>query len=260
MKNSLFSENFKAFSGEGLLFVLFIAALLYLALTEKRRDRKLMLVWYPIYALAIFFCPLWMIYDGLREDSEILYRLLWLIPMGIVISKAMIDVIFRFSDKYRPVCFCIAIGIIVLFGKHVYSNYFITKAENKYHVPQTVVEICDKIRTEGREFGVCMPIEFIQSTRQYDAAVVLAYGREVLIDNDVKMLSNVQDYLFEDVLDTEAICTELRRAYIPYWVVKNNTEFKELPEKYGFELFDRVDEYNIYLDKEAYMGLWDEEE
>lgn len=259
MNYSMFFETLKQYSGSGLLFVLFLLSILFLGFKTAKTPEKKITVWYPIFVLLIFFCPIWLIYDKIRDDSGILYRILWLVPMSIVVCYGLVQAVFMLPKKFRTVGFGIAVLLIILSGKYVYSNPFFSKAENKYHVPETVVKICDELMVEGREVRVCMPLEFIQYTRQYSPYIVLTYGRDVLLYDVGDPASNVNVLFREEVYNAGDIAAELRRTSTPYLVVQKDIPFTESMGNYGFFYYDTIDDYDIYLDCEAYLGLWNEE-
>ncbi len=259
MNYSMFFETIKQYSGSGLLFVLFLLSILFLGLKTAKTPEKKITVWYPVFVLLIFFCPVWMIYDRIRDDSAILYRILWLIPMSVVVCYGLVQAVFMLPKRFRTVGFGMAVLLIMLSGKYVYSNPFFSKAENEYHVPETVVKICDELRLEGREVAVCMPLEFIQYTRQYSPYIVLTYGRNVLLYDGGAEAGGVNALLGEDIYNACEIATELRKSSTPYFVVKKDIPFTESMGNYGFYYYDTIDDYDIYLDCEAYLGLWDED-
>lgn len=255
MNYSMFSETLKQYSGSGLLFLLFLISVLFLGFKTSKTTEKKITVWYSLFVLAVFFCPVWLIYDRIRDDSGILYRILWLIPMSIIICYALIQAVFLIPKKYRVFGFSAAVLLIMLSGKYVYSNPFFSKAENQYHVPETVVKICDELRVEGREVRVCMPLEFIQYTRQYSPYIVLTYGRDVLLYDDGDSSSDVHVLFREEVYNAYEIAAELKRTSTPYFVVQKDISFTESMGNYGFYYYDTIDDYDIYLDSEAYLGL-----
>ena len=55
--------------------------------------------------------------------------------------------------------------LVMLSGSFIYSNEFFNRAENLYHVPQSVVDICDAIEVEGREVMAVFPAELLQYVR-----------------------------------------------------------------------------------------------
>ena len=70
--------------------------------------------------------------------------------------------------------------VLMISGKLVYSSPLFSRAENTYHIPQVVVDICDAIEVEGREVMAAFPDEFLLYVRQYSPVICMPYGRESL--------------------------------------------------------------------------------
>lgn len=248
-------ENLKSFAGSGLLMPLFFIAVLYLIIKLPKSPKKTVLVWLSIFTLAIFFSPLWIVYAKFREDAEILYRILWMIPMGAVIVYAMVEFISSLDKKKETLAAIAMVALIIVSGKYVYSNQQFKKADNAYHVPQEIVDICDEIIVPGREIRACFPIEMIQYVRQYTAFVYQTYGRITLIYGAYgEGFSTIATLLADEEYNTKEICEELRRTDTMYFIVSSDKEFTESMSKYEFDLVKNIDGYDIYLDKNAYIG------
>ena len=247
-------DNLRGFSGSGFLFILLLASVLFLGFRLKKSAEKTATAWYPLYVLLIFFCPLWIIYLNRAEDGEILYRVLWMIPFAVIICFALVEAVFMMPEKYRVVSFLAAVAVIMISGKYIYSNPYFTKADNQYHVPQEVVDICDDIKVEGREVRACFPIEHIQYVRQYSPYVCLAYGRSVLLGGVYNDYSNVESYLNDETIDTKGFVAELRRIGTPYLVLARERKMTEQLESYGYNYVKSYGDYNLYLDETAYLG------
>ena len=68
--------------GEGLIAVIFVLSLFYLAVTEKDRAKKVCFLYVPVVVIIFFLCPVsYRIYAKIAEGVTY-YRLLWLIPVG----------------------------------------------------------------------------------------------------------------------------------------------------------------------------------
>lgn len=247
-------DNLKDFSGSGLLVVLLLVSILFLGYRLKKGALKTLTVFWPVYVLIVFFCPLWAIYVGKAEDAEILYRVLWMIPFAVIICTALTEAVYMLPEKFRAVSFAGAVLIIMISGKYIYSNPYFSKAENIYHVPQAVVDICDDIKVEGREVRAAFPIEHIQYVRQYSPYVCLAYGRMALMGHGYELFSNVEAYLSAKTIDTKGLIEELRRVDTPYLIIEHERKMTEEPEKYGFNFVKSYDKYDLYLDENAYLG------
>lgn len=251
---SFLTDNLKLFTGCGLSVVLFLGGLLFLGIKLKKSATRTMMVWFPVFALMIFACPIWILYNKIRDDGAILYRLMWMSPISLVVGYAIIEIITMLPKKYKTVSFVGAILVIMLCGKYVYSNPMFSKAENAYHVPETVAKICDELKVEGREIRVCMPIEFIQYTKQYSPYICLTYGRYVLYGMPDAPNSKVKDILEKDVIDAEALCEELRATKSPYLVIGKDKAFSESLANFDVFYCTSIDGYDIYLDSKSRLA------
>ncbi len=249
-------ENLKSFAGAGLTLTLFFIALVYLMIKLPKGPKKTALVWFSLFSLAIFFCPLWIVYAKFREDAEILYRILWMIPMGAVIVTAMVEFVSSLDSKKETVAVIVMVALIIISGKYVYANRQFKPAENEYHVPQTVVDICDEIIVPGREIRACFPIEMVQYVRQYTALVCQPYGRSTLLYGAYGENYSVIGKLLEaEVYDAKKLSEELRAADTPYFIVSSDKKFTENMSNYDYYYVTNIDGYDIYLDNNAYIGI-----
>lgn len=249
-------EIISDYAGTGLLWMLLLIAVLCLWIKVDASCDRHMLVWYPLSVICIYFSPVWILYLSIRNDGAILYRLLWLIPISVVICYTMVEVIYLLPPKYRLVSFCGAIILIMLCGNYVYSNPGFSKAENKYHVSQDIVEMCDLIAVPGREIKAAFPKELVASVRQYDATIVLAYGRDSLLGGWIQNHNSVSWYLNSEVIDAKELCTALRESSTAYVVIPGDKVLKGSLADYDFYYVTSVGQYDVYLDDHAYIGMW----
>lgn len=248
-------DNITSYSGSGLLLLLLLVAIFFLFFKEKDSNKRKMLVIYPIIVFAIMFCPLWAIYIAKRDDAVILYRLFWIIPSVVIIAYAFIEAISLLPKKWRAGSFCASVLIIAMCGKYIYANQYFSKAQNEYHISNTVVEICDRIVVPGREVKACFPAEFIQSVRQYTAYVLLPYGRDVLLVGNYADHNDMEALLNCDIIDALELTTALRDSGTQYLVIKSDKVFSENLKLYDYVYKFSVDGYDVYLDDLAYLGL-----
>ena len=256
MDLTFFTDNLISFSGKGFLFLLLLIGCLFLGIKLEASANKTLLVWFPVFVMCIYFCPMWIIYKNLRDDVEILYRILWMIPMGLIVAYALVEVIFMLPSKARFVSFAAAVFLIISGGTYIYSNPQFAKAENIYHIPSEIVKICDELELPGREVRVCFPIEMVQYVRQYNTRICQPYGRDNLLwGTDYDAYSNIASILDEEVIDTSALADELRRSDTPYFVVSKDTELSEDICDYDFSLSFTVGDYLVYKDDYADLNV-----
>jgi hypothetical protein len=126
---------------------------------------------------VLFFCPLF--YYGYQLlDEGTYYRILWLLPMTATIAYSMVKIL----GRYPAGTLALGILLIVLSGNYIYSNQYISAAENAYHLPQESIEVCDLIMPAEEEENVkgVFPDELIHYVRQYTSRILMAYGRDYL--------------------------------------------------------------------------------
>lgn len=245
---------YKAYAGTGMIAALFLCGVIYLLLTEKKQNIKIMFVYMPILVLLFFFNPLTAKIVSVMADDEIYYRILWLLPVTPVLALTAVRLLERVGRKYRLLLGGALGGIIVLSGSLVYASPYFSRAENMYHVPQHVADICDAIQVEGREVMAAFPPEFLQYVRQYSPVVCMPYGREQLVER-----WGFYDELYVEMtapeIDVQRVAQLAKESLCHYVVVHESRTLKGSFEACGYEVFDRIDGYVIYVDNSIYRGL-----
>ena len=250
------TSSFSEFQGSGLIFILFLISILFIACGKREKNIKDIFVKYPVYVLIVFFVPIWYVYIYYFSDYEILYRILWLLPIGVTVCYVLIEVIYKLPEKFRTVGFVAAILLLVISVEYTYSNEYFSFAENEYHIPQIVVDICDETEVEGREIRIAVPDELLSYVRQYTNTIWLPYGRETLMglgSGD----SLLRSLLSEPVIDTKAVVEELRHYETPYLIVRDDTKFTESLADYDYVYVTSYDNYDMYMDNDTYYGIDD---
>ena len=256
MNYSVILDNLKQFSGSGTYFTLLLICLLYFLFSLKGEKRNALL-YFPVAVLLVYFCPAWCIYINIRDDGDILYRILWLIPFGVIICFTLIELIYKLPEKTRGFSFAAAVLIIMASGSYVYSNPIVSKAENAYHMPKQVVEICDEIIVEGREVACCFPPEFIQYVRQYTPYVCQPLGRDFQLYglDESPEYEGIKSLYYDEVVDVDIVAPTLKDFNIQYLVLSQDKKIKGSLADYHFYYAFSVDGYDVYLDNDKYIGI-----
>lgn len=243
-------DFFKLYSGSGLMMTLFLVSLCYLWVTEENKHIKYVLVYTSLLILVIFFFPLFSWIFTKYADSEIYYRILWLLPIGITIAYAMVRVVRRTDGVKKWLCFGGCILLLVLSGRYVYANEHFSVAENSSHMPQEVVDICDYIIVPGREVRAAFPAAFLPYVRQYTGLVCMPYGRELFMENSEYYNSNkIYELLENDVLDVKSLAEELRQQECHYVIIKENQEKNGDLQDFEWLKLTQIEGYEIFVDK-----------
>lgn len=240
---------YEGYIGTGMIAGLYLVAMIYLFVTEKNKNNRILFLYMPAIILFLYFNPLFatIVYAVIGEEPY--YRLLWMVPIVPVLSYAAVKIIMACNGKKRAAVGLALGAIVILSGRLVYASPYFSKAENVYHVPDTVVELCDRIEVEDIPVMAAFPTEFIQYVRQYNARICMPYGREILVDR-----WNVEDRLYEllqaDTLEVGEIAENAGARGCHYLIFSKEKKLHGSFEQYGYELFGEVDGYLIYKDME----------
>ncbi|MDE7224854.1 MAG: hypothetical protein K2O34_13890 [Acetatifactor sp.] len=251
---NMITELFRSYMGTGLVMGWYLLTLVYLWLTEKDRRKRVMLLYMPLAVLLLYFNPLFarLVYGAVGD--EIYYRILWLLPVTIVIAYGVTSLYGRLKGKKKYIFGLLSAVLIMISGSCVYSSPYFHKAENLYHMPQAVVDICDTIQVEGREVMAVFPSEMLSYVRQYTPLVCMPYGREMLVER-WQATNPLYDAMEAKVLDMDVILP-LAKSYSSHFVIVPG--YKKTighVEDYDFILVDQIDGYDIYQDMSVYIGL-----
>ena len=253
------AEVFQKYMGSGLMLIWFLLALLYLFFKEKRKPMRILFLYTPAIIFLLFFNPLFYRLFHETVGTEIYFRICWLMPVTIVIAYTIVHICDSLlnqkkqstssaSSTFTPVkkiTFAItAILILFVSGKPVYTSPLYTPAENIYHVPQFVVDICDAIEIEGREVMAAFPDEFLLYVRQYSPLICMPYGREAYTGsyNELNLL------IMNDEINVERLASLSKSSVCHYVILAEGKTFLGNMSDYGYELFDTLHGYEIYKD------------
>lgn len=238
---------FKLYTGLKLLLGLTLLSWIYLLFAEKGRRNRLLFVYAPLLIVVLFLFPVsrW-VFVAAGLDGETYYRILWTVPMGIITVYG----ICRLFANHRRIGTAVGVALIILCGKYVYQSEYISKAENLYHIPDTVIKICDCIEPENPDARVSavMPPELIHFVRQYSTRINMPYGREMLVNQWSYYNAVYEAMEGSEVVDVEKLLEATREEYCQYIVLSPGRETRQDPLKCGLTLKDEIDGYRIYED------------
>ncbi len=244
-------ETFQKYGGSGLMLCWFIVAWLYLLIKEKKESKRILFVYAPAVMLIIFFNPLFYGFFGQMSEEDIYFRFLWLVPITMVVGYAIVKIYNTLAENKKTVFIIIAMIMLVISGRIVYTNPLFTKAENEYHVPQAVANICDAIIVDGREVMAVFPEEFLLYVRQYTPYVCMPYGRDVLKGG----YNDLYGIMGQTEINAEELAYWVKLDGCHYIIISEEKKLIGSLEDYDYELFAVIDGYCIYRDTTIYIGL-----
>ena len=242
---------FRDLMGTGLIVIWYLLSLFYLFVFEKRQELRIIFVYVPVILLLLYFNPLFaqMVYSV--TDDEIYYRILWLLPVTVVIAYTCVSIYSRLSGIRKELFPLVAVGLIMVSGNYIYSSALFHKAENLYHVPDSVVDICDAIQVPGREVLAVFPAELLQFVRQYSPTTCMPYGREATVARWVGY--NDYEELYEEMekpheVSIEKLAPLSRDVGCHYVILPKSKIIVGDTASWDWELFFETEEYAVYRD------------
>lgn len=244
---SIATNLFWEYMGTGLIVILFLLSLVYLWRTEERMYVRILFIHVPVILLLFFFNPLLAALLYSLGEEEIYYRILWLLPITVTVAFAAASLYGRLPEKRRRMFALAAAAGIMVSGSCIYSNLYFQKADNLYHVPDSVVHICDAIVMPGREVQAVFPLELVQYVRQYEPTICMPYGREMTVERWIYW-GPLPEEMEQETIDLSRLAPLTREAGCRYIVLREDKELVGELSVYGWEVFARTDGYVIYRD------------
>lgn len=243
----------KLYGGNGAIFLLFLASAIYILVTEQSIKKKIMLGILPLLIFAGFLLPFTkIVYVAVFDDgSDTYYRLLWLVPMYVVIGYAACRLLFSLKKSlYQRIGLTVIVAVIAVTGSLVYTSVNLSWAENLYHIPQSVIDICEVISPEdgGTRVRAAFPSELVHFVRQYDTDILMPYGREMVVEQ-WDYYNPVYEVMEKpETIDAKALLEATRETKCKFIVLHENRKIDSDLEEMGLKLVNELHGYRIYSD------------
>lgn len=249
-------EDISLYNNSSFLLPLFLIALLFLWVSERKRKLRTVLVYIAAALAAVFICPVYA-WAGMRIDGEIYYRVLWSLPIGVLVCYSAVRLMMMFKGLAgRTIVFLLALIAICINGDVVYTKTLHFKAVNAYHMPQQVIDVADAIRLENYKPIAVLPAELLPFIRQYTADIFTPYGRNIL-EPAWDFSSELYDAMEGDeaYYDAKEVARCARDEHCAYVVLSCAKQIKGGMEEQNYFLLDFVQGYYIYMDYYYYDVL-----
>lgn len=242
----------RMYSGNGSLMLLFVAALVYLWIVEKNKGIKAVLVYISLGVYTLFFCPLVSHFIiKVMDEEEIYYRILWMLPMGIVIGYAAVKFLSGLKKKWLQAVLAVLLVVFIVIGGHcVYKSPQFTKAQNAYQIPDAVIHICDAIEVPGREVMAVFPHELVQYVRQYTAFVKMPYGYDALVER-WNLGDELEEEMRKEISDAQRLAQLAREDGCHFIIINQGHVLDGELADYEYDMILQTDGYDVYRDRHA---------
>ena len=231
-------EDVLLYNNESFLIPLFLIALLFLWMTEKDRKVRVVLLYFAAALSVVFLCPLYA-WIGMKIDADVYYRVLWSLPMGILVCYSVVKLMTRFRSTFAKVLiFFMAVLTIMINGDLVYTKSMHVKSGNAYHIPQIVIDVADALKLENYRPIAVLPAELLPFLRQYTADIFTPYGRNIL-----EPAWTFQNELYDamegdhDAYDVAEVARCARNHQCAFVVLSSRKQMNGSMEEQGYFLF-----------------------
>lgn len=170
-------EQYVVYCANSKIVWIFLVSLIYLCFAGREYRKKVV---YPsLLLLIIVLNPVLYLYFYSALLRYAYWRLMWIIPVVSVICVALVDII----RKLRIIGFigiCAFSYLIIGVGTNIYTEKKqFEKATNLYKLPQSTIELADKVlEIDDAPFCV-MPEGELCYVRQYKTEIKQLYGRNI---------------------------------------------------------------------------------
>lgn len=238
---------FKLYTGLKLLFLMTAMALIYLMIKEKNPRNRILFVYAPILIVLIFLFPVTRkAFVAMGLDGETYYRILWTLPMGMITTYGGIS----FFGKHHRIGLAVLGGFIALMGSLVYKSDYITKAENAYHIPDAVIEVCEMVDNHipNWDVRILVPSDMVHYVRQYNSEIDLTYGRDYLVPRWGYYNAVHEAYEVPETIDMDELLEATREDSVQYIVFRKDRQLNKSPLDAGLILKGELEDYLVYED------------
>lgn len=250
-------EDLILYNNKSFLFLLFLAAMIFLFVVERDRRVRTVLLFLSAALVLVYFCPLYA-WLGQKIDEEIYYRVYWTLPVGLLFCYGGVRLVMLFQKRIsRILTVALLLLTMVLNGKFVYTNTLHFKATNAYHIPQVVIDVADAVRMEKYKPIAVFPAELLPFLRQYTGDIFTPYGRNILVER-WNFSNALYDAMEAEIYDTQEIAAQARNEHCAYVVLSSAKQMHGSMEEQNYFLKDFVGGYYIYMDYNYYDVMYEQ--
>ena len=243
-------EKLKDYNGKGWHVALFVLALVFLWLGTKEKEHKKLFTGYSILFAILYFCPVTAkIIMKFCVEEQVYWRMLWLLPIPLVLAYAGVQLIRKFSKKMAKAgVFLLLAAVLIAGGNNMYigTGGRLEKASNINKIPQVVCSVCEVILQDQNpesEKKVVMAESLVGYVRQYTPKIILAFGRWGPTGKNTKILYN-------EMTAEKPNFKEIKRLSLKYgyeYLVYGETREQDAAlQKIGYVKIGQINEYGIY--------------
>ena len=207
-------------------FMLYLAALVFVALKGTKREKQIFLPGAVLLLLTVYNPVLPVLLDKIFDVNSEYYRFFWIAPVIVLVPYIAVKLIFLSQDKKQTAVVSVLLAaVFLLSGNFLYKNGYVP-ATNIYKMPDEMIQISELIHEDAAvEYPKAfLEYEYNMQMRQYDPKMLLTIDRE----DYLYAVSN--PYTEEMLQDEEHPQYRLLAALIRYQSVETDAFLAALDE------------------------------
>lgn len=138
---------FKSVTGPYVMFGLFLASLIYIVVTQSKRE-KAIFVYISVIVLFLFFNPIVFGIVGKKILGDQTYcRMLWIVPQVLIMAYVLSDICEKFDGQKikQAGVVILCVFILMISGHFIYNSDNYSIRENAYGLSDEVVTLVNAI-------------------------------------------------------------------------------------------------------------------
>lgn len=239
----------RLYDQKGWLLAFYLISWILILVLEKKKENKTAFVFSAWYLPFVILNPfVGMILEHLGVMPERMVRIYWLLPVVWVIAYGF-TLLVSFAEKkivHSGVWMALALSMVmVLVGVPIVTEDNYVLAQNKYKIPQVVIDVVDFLNDdyqgEYQKMAV-MPEELSTYARVYDGTWYLAYGRtpETEEGGELYRLMGLTQ------VDVQSVVDRACDYGCSYLVLDTQKDLVHMPEDGSLIYLGSIDRYNAY--------------
>ncbi|MBP3596597.1 MAG: hypothetical protein J6J60_04260 [Clostridia bacterium] len=246
------------FGGKYLFFIIFLASVIYMAITGKNKKIKMFFTLYIFLILFIIWNPICVSLLQKMINFSSLYRIYYMIPMQFTIAIALAKLISKIKNKkLKFECVLACCCLIIISGHLVFEESNTIEVNNWYKLPDESVEVAEIIYkdTMYEEKRAIVPYGMSSHIQQVHSSIYLPYTRIIYNPKDEDGFAAPADtdnasrhppVLALNTGDVEFLKDYVLKHNLNYIVFLKKTELSSPVETIGFEKYQETKEHIIY--------------
>ena len=235
----------KTYYGDAIFLTMAVFSYIYIFVCFKKV--RSLIIYPSAFILFLLLNPL--LYKYIFKGGRY-WRFFWMFPSIIMISVAITMLIKSSKTVYEKLIVSIVfVLLIVIKGTNVYQNGGFEKTDNLFKVNPETQAVCSVILEYDESPRCILPNPIFCEARQYSGDIELMYGRDVQgyimrAPDDIK---KVYACMESEMPDYEYVLSKAFEGRYEFVVTKELKPVDDITlDKYGYNLIQNVDGYNIY--------------